>query len=319
MFIDPHSTRLFPKNLGATAYQISGIAARCDWVILSDHKQPCTHFHRNYVTLTPQTIFLSLREPYAAIRYFCEEILPVLKTPFVLVSGSEDATIPTQVDRRWRRFDTQERDLIDRLVKHPLLLHWFAENLDQDMGDRVSPMPLGLVFPDHPPAPLEVPQVPPIADRKNWILCAHRVRNGPQWEPRKQVTQMARSDWSDWCTVVEEEISETEYLELVQQHVFVLCVEGGGLDPSPKAWQTILYGSIPIIRQTPLVAAYNEFPIAVVQSWSPGEITIEMLRHWRQQMGLEIENQRQSILSRLSGNFWWEKIAAQFAQTSVEK
>lgn len=309
---EPHSTRLFPKKQGASAYSISGLAARCDWVILSDQNSPQVHFHRNRQVKNPQTIFLSLRAPYVAIRYFYEQILPILTTPFVLVSGSEDATIPTQIDRRWRAFDDQERSMITALVRHPLLVHWFAENLDQDMGGKVSPLPLGAVFPDGV-APWVVPKVSPLSERSGLILCSHRVRNGPQWEPRRQVSQMAQTDWADWCTVVEDEVSETTYMELIQQHVFVLCVEGGGLDPSPKAWQTILHGAIPIIRNSPLIAAYRDFPVAVVDSWSPDQISAERLAQWQQQLAPVVENQRSILLERLGNAYWWNKIAAQCA------
>lgn len=314
MFIDPHSTRLFPKNLGADAYQVSGIAARCDWAVLSDKKPPQTHFRRLRATAAPRTIFLSLREPYAAIRYFCEQILPALSTPFVLLSGSEDATVPSQADRRWRPFDDHERRLIGALAQHPLLVHWFAENLDRDMGPKVSPLPLGLVFPDGAPAPAAVPQTGPFSQRQSRILCAHRVRNGPQWEPRRQVTRLAQTDWAAWCTVVEEEISEPEYLELVRQHAFVFCVEGGGLDPSPKAWQSILHGAIPVIRQSPVAAAYREFPVAIVADWSAPQITAGRLARWQQQLGPETEHGRSRILERLSGRFWWDQVAARAAQ-----
>lgn len=309
MITDPHSTRLFPKGRGAAAYEMTGLAARCDWVILSDNTAPQVHFHRNTRTATPQTIFLSLRAAHQAIRYFCDQILPVLHAPFVLVSGSEDMTIPVQTDQRWRCFDAQERSMIAALAQHPLLLHWFAENLDQDMGSRVSPLPLGFVFPQGQ-APVEAPLVPPLAQRPGLILCSHRLRSGPQWEPRHRVSRLARTDWADWCSLVEEEVSESEYLELVRQHVFVLCVEGGGLDPSPKAWQTILHGAIPIIRNSPLSAAYRELPTAIVDSWSPEQITLERLARWQQQLAPMVETQRGMILERLSGQYWWDKIAA---------
>ena len=37
---EPLSTRLFPKNAGASTYRLTGLAAMCDWVILSDNKVP---------------------------------------------------------------------------------------------------------------------------------------------------------------------------------------------------------------------------------------------------------------------------------------
>ncbi|MEN9063000.1 hypothetical protein [Ponticoccus litoralis] len=38
----PLTTRLFPKAGGADRYRISGLAARCDWVVLSDTQPPVT-------------------------------------------------------------------------------------------------------------------------------------------------------------------------------------------------------------------------------------------------------------------------------------
>ena len=42
-------------------------------------------------------------------------------------------------------------------------------------------------------------------------------------------------------------VSRKEYLALVASVPFVACVHGGGLDPSPKAWEALLVGTIPII------------------------------------------------------------------------
>ena len=42
-------------------------------------------------------------------------------------------------------------------------------------------------------------------------------------------------------------VSRREYLALVASVPFVACVHGGGLDPSPKAWEALLVGTIPII------------------------------------------------------------------------
>jgi hypothetical protein len=138
------------------------------------------------------------------------------------------------------------------------------------------------------------------------------VRKGPQWEKRRKVTILARTVWAPWCTVVDEEVLEQTFLDLVQAHAFVLCVEGGGLDPSPKAWQTILHGAIPIIRNTAIRSAYTELPVAFVPDWTAGSITPSRLQAWHREFipAHDFEDQRLMTLDRLCADYWWSKIEA---------
>jgi hypothetical protein len=307
-----HSTRLFPKNLGTQAYRLTGIAARCDWVVLSDRAEPAVQLVRRLPTPAPRHIFLSLRSPFAALDYLAHHVLPQVQAPFVLVSGSEDVTVPNQRDLRWPAFGADDRRHIDAILKHPQLRHWFAENLDDASHPLMSPLPVGLVFPDgRPPAGLAAPAVRPLSERPLRALCAHRTRPGPQWDVRRQVSALATGHWAEWCTVVDHEVPEPEFLALAEQHAFVLCVEGGGLDPSPKAWQSLLHGAIPIVRDSPLRQAYAQLPVAFVQDWTADELGPAQLRQWRDAMATfqDEPQKRQETLRRLSLDHWWSQIA----------
>ena len=57
-------------------------------------------------------------------------------------------------------------------------------------------------------------------------------------------------------------------------------VDGGGLDPSPKAFEAVLSGSIPIIQHYPGDDAYREFPVVFVDDWDVKTITGERLAVW---------------------------------------
>ena len=306
------STRLFPKNQGVDAYLITGIAARCDWVVLTDTQPPMKAMRRNVDTGHPRHIFLSLRVPALAIRYFVEQVLPGLSKPFVLVSGSEDATVPHQIDQRWKAFDESTQLLIKTILEHPLLLHWVAENLDDASHPKMSPLPLGMVFPNNQTHNVPIPAVVPLQERPLRILCAHRVRSGAQWEIRRNVTRLAKTVWQPWCTVPEDEVSEAGFVKLMNQHAFVLCVEGGGVDPSPKAWQAILHGAIPIIRKTGVVDAYNRLPVVSIPDWQAQHITREKLCHWLEEMSSAqaIQEKRAQIIERLGIDYWWRQIEA---------
>jgi len=306
------SLRLFPKRQGANAYAITGIAAQCDWVLLSDAQPPLTDLQRTRLTDTPRHIFLSLRNPFAALAHFATEVLPGLRMPFVLVSGSEDCTLPRQCDRRWRAYTAAEQQMIATILGHPLLIRWFAENLEDDSNPQFSPLPTGMVYPDGVPSALPPVSHPPLHSRPLKVLCGHRVRNGAQWKLRREVTERAQSDWTSFCTVPDSELPEPEFLALMRSHAFVLCAEGGGLDPSPKAWQAILSGAIPIVRKTGTYKAYSQLPVAFVDDWQSNSLTTEKLLAWREALApyQDTPALRAQTVTRLGLAYWWNQIKA---------
>ncbi|MCG6943341.1 MAG: hypothetical protein LJE69_19075 [Thiohalocapsa sp.] len=310
MLLEPLSTRLFPKNEGATGYRITGLASRCDWVILSDYKSPTLHLHRNRDTESPSHIFLSLRSPFAAIRYFADCVLPALTSDFVLVTGSEDVTLPHQIDARLRPFNTEEERAIARILGHPGLVHWYVENLDDEGLPKCSPIPLGLVFPDGGASSITVPASPRLRGRDLRVLCAHRHREGRQWESRREVSRFAAGPWYSFCTTPEGELPQSEFLAAMEAHAFVVCVEGGGLDPSPKAWAALLHGAIPIIRRTALMPAYARLPVVFVQAWRPEAIDASRLCKWRDDLSVWFDDRcrREEVIRRLGLDYWWSYI-----------
>lgn len=316
------STRLFPKHQGADAYRLTGVARLCDWVITSDSRAPQIHFWKLCEADPPKTVFLSLRSPEVAIQYFFEAILPSLKSPVILITGSEDVTVPRQLDARWSSFASPRVELLRNLPSDPLIHHWFAENLDEDLGPSVSPLPVGMVYQD-PQADrrIQIPETPPFAERDVRALCAHRVRRGPQWALRKKVYEYARTDWSEFCDVREGELPEDEYFSEVASRSFVICAEGGGLDPSPKAWQTLLHGGIPIIRRTAASAAYTVFPCVFVDQWKPDCLSLAKLRRYKARFTPWFERAalRSLVVQRLGLRYWWSRVQKKITELdSVE-
>jgi hypothetical protein len=304
-----HNTRLFPKYEGADGYRLTGIAARCDWAIMTDSRKG-HGLVLGDLTQQPRTVFLSLRSNFHAIPYFYKEVLPRIENRFVLITGSEDITIPNQVDARWRPFNAEERDLIIKILSDDRVIHWFAENRDEVLP-KMSTMPVGYVFVDGSSNTLliEPPQTS-IKDRPLKMLCAHRTRGGPQWETRRGLTKMCIEQLPDCSTVFADEISEVTFKQQVQAHPFVLCAQGGGLDPSPKAWFCIANGSIPIIKSSVLDDAYTQLPVARVNEWSKDSLSLEKLLGWIDEFSPFFDNQqlRTQTLHKLSLDYWWSKV-----------
>lgn len=313
MLIQVHSTRLFPKNHGASAYEISGIASKCDWVILSDNRPPHTSLVKRNRINEPQYIFLSLRSPFRALSFFTKDVMPHIKEPFVLITGSEDITIPIQTDLRWRAYNYDECSYIMDILGNQLLRHWFAENLVCTKYPKMSPLPTGMVFPKAPRNDvIRIPNVPRLGERDFRVLCAHRIIKGSQWLNREKVTELSHTKWAHFCTLINREITEYDYTRQIEKHCFVLCVEGGGIDPSPKAWQAILHGAIPIIRKNALSKAYQQLPVAFISDWKEECINEQILQDWFRRLIYYYDNNmaRDEVIRRLGIEYWWSRISA---------
>lgn len=309
--VEFHSTRIFPKGTGASGYRLTGMAARCDWALTSDHAKPKVFLRKRAERERPRHVYMSLRNAPSALEALAEVVLPTIRNPFVLISGSEDVTLPRQTDKRFAPFGPRERGFIDKIVGNPFLIHWFAENLDARFSEKVSALPVGMVYPDSATAHVTEPaERPPTATRPCRILCGHRVREGEQWQLRRDVSKLAETDWAPWCTHLSQEVSEAEYTDLIKRHAFVLCVEGGGLDPSPKAWQSILHGAIPIIRRSAASEAYSALPVAYVDAWDASALAPDRLAAWQADLAPwhDTHSLRAKVQNRLGLDYWWDKI-----------
>ncbi len=310
VLVSMHNTRLFPKHEGAAAYRLTGIAARCDWVLLTDSLgEPEL---RGDPSIQPRTVFVSMRSFNDALPYFCANILPRIRNRFVLVSGSEDVTVPNQTDVRWRPNNSDERRAIRAISEDERLIHWFVENRDEVLPNTSS-LPVGYVFAEGQSNRVRVAEpATALADRPLAFLCAHQVRDGAQWDVRRNVTRLCRDYYQEFATVVDETLSPEAFIAAVRRHPFALCVQGGGLDPSPKAWTCIANGTIPIIKSSPLDDAYRQLPVAFVEDWDEKCLTPSRLSKWIEVLSpyYEVPALRRNVLDKLSLDYWWSNVGA---------
>jgi hypothetical protein len=141
-----------------------------------------------------------------------------------------------------------------------------------------------------------------IENRPLQFLVAHRMRTGKgPWEKRVKINEMCL-DHQDLHAAESlcisphrnatrdhrKGIPQSDYIALAHNASFVLCVKGGGLDPSPKAWEAIMLGTIPIVHRSTLDDAYSLLPVVFVREWrqlfGPVEQVRERLRALRTQL-----------------------------------
>ena len=310
----------------------AGIACMCDWIMSG----PAFYG----TTVHPKFIFVATRALYQF-----EPILDLIEHPFVLISTINDETIPINTDQRIsipKGFSGDEKSgLWPRVVNHPKVIHWFVEN-HTVRHPKVSTMPIGFVGDfqskdtPHPHTVFDEMlaagnQAPNWKDRKTLMLSNDRVRNGyGQWQDRRDVHVLCEAHplcnvtWkfvpNQWTQF---EPNERSFNEDVSSSKFLLMTHGGGIDPCPKLYHSILLGTIPIIESNALDDAYEDLPIAIVPSVkdflniNQTEKAQSLLDEWSKKYAPYYEKHsalRNQTLHMLSEEYWWGKVIARFPQ-----
>ena len=313
-----HAVRqLRPHHLQALNIRVpapAGIAAWCDWVIgsrLLDERHAWGD-----PAVSPATVFVR----YQYLQRFLDGVLPHITQPFVLFSGDSDCTIPRQLDTHNRFCEPRFTGSV-RLASDPQLVHWYAENLD-DAGfhPSVSGFPTGVNLNEF--AGLDADAIIAQAMQRATLLVQRplrvmqidRRRPTAQFAARQRVYELCRGAWAEFCDASD---AVPRLMDALSGHSFLLCVHGGGLDPSPKAWEALLTGTIPIIVPAGGVEdAYRGLPVVFVQSWNESSISLQRLQAWKTALLPHYTPgaARDAVLHRLSARYWPERARAEVSR-----
>lgn len=277
------------------------------WADWSLHRQG---FHGN-LNITPGVVFVKADFDY--IETFYKRYLPRIGSDsrFVLVTGDSDATIPLQVDKRFPGNAEHQLSLLRSLHDDPRILRWYAQNIDT-AWPKFEPIPLGCWELDGTKLlrfALGQERLTSLYSRPLKAFCANRIRPGEQWELRRIVESRALNEWSkhvDYFHAVPPE----EFFSVISGYPLVMCVGGGGLDPAPKAWTSLLAGSIPIIERNATTLAYQDLPVVFIDSWATFELSQETMLKWigERERFFSDPHLRKQVLRQLSIGHWLQKI-----------
>ena len=258
----------------------------------------------------PKTIFIKVEFIEAFYNSYYRKIEK--NNRFIIVSGGGDVTMPNNLDIRFKDLKNikNNKKIISEMLKDERLIHWYAENCDEVM-EKLLGIPTGVInnteLNNYYNSQLELTRKINFHNKIN-VLCCHRVRN---WtHTRKKVDDLCKNEWKSLITY-EQSISQSSFLDEISKYTFILCVEGGGLDPSPKAFEAIIAGVIPIIKKTDgIYSAYKDLPVVFIEDWIPSEITEDKLTNWLATLRKYYEDDklRRETLYKLSDEYWWNYI-----------
>jgi hypothetical protein len=353
--LELHSTRVQGITCKHTGAIPTGLARRCDWVLMNSTNAGLIKYRS-----PPRTIFVSLCIGHTAVDITAEKILPILKSPVVLFTGSRDITLPLQrtcggdiVDGhcKYGDYTARQKRSIRAIIESPMIERWNAENLVSPHPTKMAPMPLGF-FPAHcqndgvrkvntfdAEADLEWGVCSnvwktirgagsvPLLERPLVMACSGHVRDSPDYDHRRALASNCAENgpWSSFAIAPQEETDFEKFLTFLSGTSFTACAHGGGSDPAPKAFEAIAAGSIPIITSSALDGAYRKLPVVVIDSWDDASaLTEENLAAWREKLAPHFEKVRRTELERrLTLDFWYSESlrgtsAAPAAPTSKE-
>jgi hypothetical protein len=218
-----------------------------------------------------------------------------------VVYAGDDPTFPQQTDARYPKESLEENTALVARLRARGASIVFVENLDT-AGIGATPLPVGIL-----PAMAmgSVRLVTTRASRRSSVprllrvLSAARIREGAQWETRRRVAELAQHEWASFCDHLDREVDARAFRRLLSTYAFILCPQGGGMDPSPKAWEALLAGCIPIVERTPTSEGYAHLPVLFVDRWTPEALSEDRLRDAARDLQAQLDD-RPALLDKLS-------------------
>lgn len=240
-------------------------------------------FHNKITKKTNQKKIYHIRletKALPALKKFVEDILPFIDSPFILISTGEDITIPNQIDPRWPELKDIIKKYWQIIIENEFLIHWFIENRDA-YHKKTSSLPIGINPREMPSNNVDyilkyMHNIPIISNRPLKIICIHRKREGDRMKINNLLKQKKLKEHCICSSV----LFKDEWWKTLQKYPFVICAHGGGLDPSPKVWEALCVGCIPIIKHSSLDDIYDNFPVVYVNEWNEEIFDSEILKKW---------------------------------------
>lgn len=200
------------------------------------------------------------------INEFFLNIFTKINSKFILITSHGD--VP----------DTNEQHL--KYLNDDKLLVWFASN-PPIVHNKMIPIPIGLDPKCYQPLKIKIlkkvmalNKTIPWIKRKYLLYINLSPGNGPGTQERLAVISQYKGFKNVFIST--NRIKYRTYLKHLQNSKYVICPRGGGLD-SYRVYESILMGSIPIVKNTTLSPIYSESTVLVVSDLT--KLTVDILEN----------------------------------------
>ncbi len=213
------------------------------------------------------------------LRQFLKYMHPKIPERYILITGNGDEDVPGN---------------FAHLLEDKKLIRWFAMNTTIE-HPKLIPIPIGggSLSQSGKEAYIRELMLNP-AEKETLLYINFKPDNHP--ERARALNYFADKSF---CSI-DKPCSSQEFLERVSRAKYVLCPQGNGLD-THRVWETLLLGSIPILKHNELDPLYSDLPILFVNDWS--EVSEELL----QRRYAELKNGSYNF-EKLMADYWLKLI-----------
>jgi hypothetical protein len=186
------------------------------------------------------------------------------------------------------------------------ITQWFAVN-NSIMNDFVKNIPLGLgnSFSKKNVTSDDIPPLSRIFYQKNKISLYLNFNVNTNYKERSSLYENFRN--KDWCHISTSNNRE-DYIKSLRSSAFILCPSGNGPD-THRMWESLYFGSIPIIKKHRCFEGYQDLPILYVDSFN--EVNKDLLSKFMDNLDIEKIN-----LEKLDVRYWKKKFTENIILTT---
>lgn len=172
---------------------------------------------------------------------------------------------------------------------------WYGININYEDEDLI-PIPIGLAN-DYSPKNLLINDFLNTTqiNEKKFKLYVNNRRNTNHKERDLTYTYFKNKDW---CKLDEPTLDNQEYKNNLNNHLFILCPEGNGLD-THRIWESIYLGSVPVVKKHITHKSLDNLRVLKVDKFE--DINLETLKQFE-------ENNTYQDMKKIKIDYWIELI-----------
>ena len=265
-----------------------GIASLCDHRLPDDFPKGVYRFHGDSFSRSTTSYYQTLAGRVSDgdlvwvkvdwLPFFVSTILPDIDARFVLATGDSDHSMPSTMPVE-----------SERICSSSMVIHWYTQNFDGTVTDKISPIPIGIDFHTIQREEYWGIRKLPIA-KQNEVLNMIQQKLKPvdkriqqlyidsQFDGRcdpfiagatNDLTRSAIYKMIKSCDDVFLQKHFLPQFEMWKQRglfAFVLSHHGNGLD-CHRTWEALVLGHIVVIQKSSLDPLYEELPVIFVDDW----------------------------------------------------
>lgn len=244
-------------------------------------------------TFNPQEVKLgsTIFVMYDYLDTFFKKYHPNINNSYILIShhffGESDNPVP---------------DKFASYLDNPKLAAWFTINPDRT-HPKLHPLPLGIAnqYYEHGNKQ-KFDLIMNKQTKKDKLLYVNFSTHTP-YQKRFQLERSKLLDYfknTNFATTKTNRIELENYLIDLSKHKFILSPRGNGLDTF-RTWESLMFRSIPIVKDSPLNKLYKKLPVLIINNW------IEVTENFLHKKYNQLKNKKYKW-EKLYMPYWLKKI-----------